>query len=270
MASLEQQKQFETLAKLKFKDRELDWIQQKTTILENPENINKFNVFISLTSRFISKDTIKWKKEEIQILEQVYPGLEKSIWTNQDLARVILMLHIETSMNELILENLFEIAEMNELVALYKGLYLLENAKGFTKRFEEGIRTNMVNVFDALAAGNPFASRYLNERAWNQLVLKALFLDRPLYTIQNIDERKNINLANMLQDYVKERWSANRSVSPEIWRMINGYLRDDVKKIVQSRELKGLEKEALDQVLDKKEKSTPNDFWDNIGKSNLN
>lgn len=268
MATVQKQELFEKLTRSRFEDYELDWLQKKIILIENKETINKFNVFFSLSSRFISKDKVKWNSKEIILLNEIYPGINKSIWTKQDLARVILMIHLETSKNKFILENSFEIAEINELVALYKGLYLLENSNEFIKRFEEGIRTNMVNVFDALAAGNPFAYRFLNEGFWNQLLLKALFLDRPLYTIQNIDKGRNINLANMLQDYIKERWSANRSVSPEIWRMIDGYLREDIKILIHSRDVNGLEKKALDEILNDKEKSTPKDFWDNIGRLN--
>ena len=179
------------------------------------------------------------------------------------------MINLETSKNKEILEAFFETAEMQELVAFFKGLFLLENAEEFTLSVEEGIRTNMVNVFDSFTAGNPYAITYLEEWAWNQLVLKALFLDRPLFTIHDIDKRKNQSLSEMLQDFVNERWSAFREVSPEIWRMIEGNLRDDIRKRLSERERKGIEKEAIDHVLhtDKNEKAL--EFWNNIGKLNL-
>jgi hypothetical protein len=58
-------------------------------------------------------------------------------------------------------------------------------------------------------------------------------------------------------------------VSPEIWRMIEGNLRDDIRKRISERERKGIEKEAIDHVLhtDKNEKAL--EFWNNIGKLNL-
>lgn len=265
MSTVQNQEQFIKLVQAKLSDNELKWLEQKTTILSNPESNDKFALFFSLVSRFITKEVPTWKLKELNEIEQVYPGFSKSYWTKQHMARVILMITLDVSRNKRILESFFEAAEMEELIAFFKGLYLLENAEEFTEIVEEGIRTNMVNVFDSFSSGNPFPKRYLEEWAWNQLVLKALFLERPLYTIQNIDEGKNKNLANMLQDYVKERWSADRPVSPEIWRMIEGYLREDIKMLLLKREFKDNEKRVIDHLLSNNNAEN-DDFWDTIGK----
>ena len=265
MSTVQKQEDFIKLVEAKLSDNELKWLEQKTTILSNPETIEKFPLFFSLASRFISKDIPKWELNELNQMERIYPGFSKSSWTKEEMARVILMITLDVSINKQILESFFEVAEMHELIAFFKGLYLLENAGEFTEIVEEGIRTNMVNVFDSFSSGNPFPINYLEAWAWNQMVLKALFLERPLYTIQNIDDGKNKNLADMLQDYVKERWSADRPVSPEIWRMIEGYLRRDIKMLLLEREFKGIEKQVIDRLLSNK--NTENDdFWDTIGK----
>ena len=49
-------------------------------------------------------------------------------------------------------------------------------------------------------------------------------MERPIYQIKGIDLRKNKKLANILFDYARERWAASRRVTPELWRMIQGYL----------------------------------------------
>ena len=264
-----EQQAFVTLVQSKLSEKELDWLKQKSTILATSETIGKFPVFFSLTARFITNEIPLWEEGELEQLEAVYPGFGKSSWTKQELVRVVLMISLDTSKNKEILEAFFETAEMQELVAFFKGLYLLENAKEFTLSVEEGIRTNMVNVFDSFTAGNPYAITYLEEWAWNQLVLKALFLDRPLFTIHEIDKRKNHSMSEMLQDYVNERWSASREISPEIWRMIEGNLRGDVRKRISERELKGIEKEAIDHVLYNDKDANALEFWNNIGKLNL-
>lgn len=263
------QQAFVKLVQSKLSEKELNWLKKKSAILTIKESIGKFPIFFSLTTRFIANEIPLWEEDELEQLETVYPGFGKASWTKQELVRVVLMINLETSKNKEILEAFFETAEMQELVAFFKGLFLLENAEEFTLSVEEGIRTNMVNVFDSFTAGNPYAITYLEEWAWNQLVLKALFLDRPLFTIHDIDKRKNQSLSEMLQDFVNERWSAFREVSPEIWRMIEGNLRDDIRKRISERERKGIEKEAIDHVLhtDKNEKAL--EFWNNIGKLNL-
>lgn len=132
-------------------------------------------------------------------------------------------------------------ADIKELVVLYKGLFFLKNAADFILTVQEGIRTNMVAVFDAIALANPFAAKYLPVDAWNQLVLKALFMGRPLYQIIDLDLRKNEKLALIIHDYIHERWSAGRLVSPEIWRLVSGFVNwevaADLIKAIQTGEL---------------------------------
>ncbi len=267
MISVEKQHQFIALVNTKFTDKELTWIDAKSAIVTSTETNHKFNVFFSLVVRFISNEIPKWNSHEIELIEGIYPGFSKSAWSKQDFARARLMIALDKSINESVLSSFFEIAEMKEQVALYKGLFLLENASVFSTHVAEGIRTNMANVFDAIASGNPFAYTYLTEDAWNQLVLKSFFMERKLYPIQYIDKGKNERLANMLQDYVQERWAANRQISPEIWRMINGYLRENVKNMLLERRFEGVEKNAIDVVLNRN-KNIDNDFWDIIGKTN--
>jgi len=265
MSTVQKQKQFIKLVQTKLSETELNWLEQKTDLLSDVKNIDKFAIFFSLTSRFVSNEIPNWNSEELIQMEQIYPGFEKSSWTKQEVARVTLMISLDTSENKKILKSFFEAAEMHELIAFFKGLYLLENAEEYTSIVEEGIRTNMINVFDSFTSGNPFAKTYLKEWAWNQLILKALFLDRPLYNIQDIDKGKNKNLADMLQDYVKERWAAGRSISPEIWRMISGYLREDIKILLLNREFEGVEKKAIDCLLNKNGNIINDNFWDTIG-----
>ncbi|MEX0362783.1 MAG: EboA domain-containing protein, partial [Allomuricauda sp.] len=111
------------------------------------------------------------------------------------------------------------------------------------------------------------AAAYLEDPAWNQLVLKAIFMERPLYKIQNIDQRRNKELADMLQDYIQERWAAKRMVSPEVWRLVHQYLREDVKQLILKKELETFEKSAIETILDSNA-TAGEEFWNNIGKMN--
>lgn len=267
MISKKEQIQFSTVVKTQFTATELEWINTKINLVSSIENSKKFTVFFSLVSRFISNNPCCWNLEHIDILERILPGFGKTTWTKQDIARVLLMISLDNSINKSIVVSFFEIAEIKEQIALYKGLFLLENASEFKNQVAEGIRTNMVNVFEAIAFGNPFPKTYLSEEEWNQLILKCFFLDLNLYNIQYIDKGKNNNLAKMLQDYVKERWAAGRNVSFEIWRMIDGYLRDDVAELIATKQFTGLEKEIIHKITEQKNLLTPN-FWDTIGKQN--
>lgn len=265
MVSKKDQDQFKTLVYSKLSSKEQEWINDKISILSSSQNNIKFGVFFSLVSRFISTDNIEWNTEELLLLNTIYPGFSYTNWSKQNLVRAILMISLYVSTNKSILIKTFQMAEMKELVALYKGLFFLENASDFKDQVAEGIRTNMTNVFMAIIHGNPFAQKYLDQGSWNQMILKTFFMNQKIHLIQNVDQGKNEHLANMLQDYIKERWAANRDVSFEIWRMIDGFLRDDIKELIETKALEGTEKEITSNLIQNKTLTV--NYWNKIGNS---
>ena len=78
----------------------------------------------------------------------------------------------------------------------------------------------MTAVFNAVALNNPYPSEYFDNQAWNQMVLKALFVGSPLSQIHGLEQRANPQLAQMLDDYANERQAAKRSVAPSLWQLL--------------------------------------------------
>ncbi|HEY8611138.1 MAG TPA: EboA domain-containing protein, partial [Roseomonas sp.] len=69
-------------------------------------------------------------------------------------------------------------------------------------------------------------TEHFDENAWNQMVLKALFIGSTLAPIQRLDCRANPTLMRMLCDYARERRAAGRPVSPELWRCVGRFADD--------------------------------------------
>jgi len=211
------------LVNKKLSNDELNWFNKNISLIEKDESGNKFILAYSLTFRFISDEIVKWNDEELLFLEKQYPSFSKNSFNKQSLCRALLMVTLSKENNLSILKKLFETCSTKEQEDFFKSLYFLENAATLTILAEEGIRTNVENVFDAIALNNPYGAHFLSEGAWNQLVLKAIFMGRPLYKIYNLIERNTLKLALILNDYIHERWSAGRTVSPEIWQLMLGY-----------------------------------------------
>lgn len=136
------------------------------------------------------------------------------------------------------MNELFETAEMNEAVALFRFLLVSQHPDTLLPRAKEAVRSNLGNIFDAIAFDNPYAFRYFEEAAWNQLILKCIFNDKPIHLIVGIDERRNAALAETLSDFAHERWAAGRRVPSQVWRLItpfvNETLKKDLAKLIQS------------------------------------
>ena len=170
-------------------------------------------------------------------------------WTVDRLARVWLLMNLEEKDKTKYIrqtETLFAGAEVSELVALYTALPYLSFPEHWMAQCAEGIRSNISDVLQAIMCNNPYPAKWLDERAWNQMVLKAFFTDKPIHLIIGLDERANRELANALSYYAHERWAASRTVNPQLWRCVGKFIDEklfpDIERIAASEN--SLEREA--------------------------
>lgn len=207
----------------------VEWLKAQATKIASDEKGSKLFLSFSQASRYFPKDKLGLGEGDIHEARSLRRDWKPEHWNLLQAARAYLVLHLPADDPEQWLKQLnrlFETGDMYEQEALYAALCILPHQHMLAKRASEGLRSNITSIFDAVAVNNPFPAEYLNETAWNQLVLKAIFLQRPLYQIIGSDSRNNPDLADTLLDAVRERWSANRSVMPELWRYVSPYIDD--------------------------------------------
>jgi hypothetical protein len=203
---------------------ECDWLKEKSA----GSALDIMTAFVS-APRFLARNTVSPATEDALDLTEAYPGFSIQNWDTVRLSRVWLLTCLDSSVEEAYvrhIETLFDTAEMNELVALYSALPLLAYPKEWLFRATEAVRSNVGDVFDSLVIHNPYPAQYFSELAWNQLVLKTIFNDKPIHGIVGLEERANAKLALMLSDFAHERWAAGRSVAPEVWRLTPGFMNE--------------------------------------------
>lgn len=210
-----------------------------TSLSKDAEDWEVFSSF-SGVPRYTGKKPLSLTEEEKKEAKNIRAGWEPGHWTTDQLGRTYLVLGMaERNKNEFLdkLEKLFISSDMGEGIALYQSIPVLPYPEDLRERAAEGVRSNITSIFNAVALRNPYPADYLDEDAWNQVVLKALFVGSPLYLIRGIDRRSNPTLATMLVDYAHERWSAGRSVSPELWRPVGPFINADnineIKKVIE-------------------------------------
>lgn len=209
----------------------LNWLDQKRQQIGEGAAPFLFFTAFSAVPRYTDKNEIQPTVKELESASNVCNNWYPANWTIDQSARTLLVLSLPSNYTDKylqILNQVFAAADVRELVALYQALPLLPSPERFCYRAAEGIRSNMTAVFNAVALNNPYPAKYLDNLAWNQMVLKALFLGSPLHLIQGIDERANPELARMLVDYAHERWAAGRDVSPELWRCVGKFANSEM------------------------------------------
>ena len=208
-----------------------NWLLDKLGLLNQQPQPRDLFITFSAVPRFLGKNKLQLTNEEEIRVNELRRGLSLEGWTVPQTARVLALCSFQyndTNSFLRLLDQIFSTAEVTELVALYSALPVLPYPDMLKARASEGIRTNMSVVFDAVVLNNPYPSEYLDEAAWNQMVLKALFMDRPLYKIQGLDQRSNQQLSEMISNFAHERWAAGRPTSPEMWRPIGKYGPDNI------------------------------------------
>ncbi|WP_339664531.1 EboA domain-containing protein [Maribacter arcticus] len=122
------------------------------------------------------------------------------------------------------------VADTGELETFLKYLVLLPNPAAYKQTAVEALRTNIAIIFDAISLNNPYPAKYFNDQQWNQMYLKAAFMERDLLLIESVDERANADLTRIISDYAHERWAASRKIDPIFWRPVSKFLNKELLK----------------------------------------
>lgn len=203
------------------------WLEERAAAIaaeaDDKRQERLFFTGFSAAGRRAPREPLNLTAEERAAAEACRAGWRPGAWTGEQAARALMVLSwpaADPGALTTVLDKTFQSADMRELVALYQTLPLLPFPEAHAARAAEGVRTNITSVFCAVAHDNPYAKERFGEGAWNQMVLKALFVGVPLAPIDGLDERANPALSAMLRDYAHERWAAGRRVSPELWRCV--------------------------------------------------
>ena len=138
-----------------------------------------------------------------------------------DLYRVALLAAAEATATDAaafvaLVSDLFRAGDSEERRAVLRALPVLPAPERFVALAVDACRTNVVPIFEAIAAENPFPARHFPDLHFHQLVLKAVFLGVRLPRVLGLAARVTPELARMADDYAAERRAAGRSVPEDL------------------------------------------------------
>jgi hypothetical protein len=141
-------------------------------------------------------------------------------WSAADLARAVLLLgaldlrpadeHVGLATEA------FRKGDSAERVGVLRALSLFPEPARFAELAIEACRTHVLDVFAAIACENPFPAPHFPQPSFNQLVMKALFLELALERVIGWRTRSNAELRRAAADYAAERRAAGRPVPPDV------------------------------------------------------
>ncbi len=140
-------------------------------------------------------------------------------WPLADAARVWLLLArlpLTAPEAAATVRRLFLTGDTAERRAVLRALALLPAPEAHRDLAIEACRTNVQEVFEAIACDNAYPAAFFPEPAFNQMVLKAVFLGAPLGRVVGLEARRNPEMERMARDYASERRAAGRPVPEDL------------------------------------------------------
>ena len=229
-------------------DTEFDWLLKTIEKTQLQATSRKLYLNYSLCGSRIQDEVLDDCDAVASDLRD-YLKIQKA--SKKEIARIYLLCSVlsESSIFEEWVKKLIQVADTSELATFLKFLVLLPSPENYLFVAAEALRTNISVVFDAISKYNPYPATYFSEQQWNQMFLKAAFMQQDLGAIVAIDNRANVALASIISDYAHERWAASRAVDPMIWRPVSKFLNDDlfedIKILLGSENIKEKQAGAL-------------------------
>ena len=211
-----------------------------------PEQARWFKA-LGMAPRKLGKADLQPSQVELQAAQTLRQGLDPTEWSVDQTARIAFTLAFYQGDEAGFVQQvamLIDTSEINELLAIFRGFALFPHPEALEPKAREAIRSTMRPVYEALSHRHPYPFEFFDEAAWNQMIVKAFFLDSSIWQIQGVDERYNADLSEILISLVQERWAAGRFIAPEIWRCAVPHANaEGVAVILQALAGKALERE---------------------------
>lgn len=201
----------------------LEWLDAASDELGAGVSDARFVALLSMAARklgFAARERWQLTPAELTTATTLMEGWTPERWTALEAGRFVLVQSRPDLLEEggpRAILSAFKFADEGEQCALYRSLGHLPQPEKYLWRAKEGCRTNMLSVFEADVLDTPYPALHFDPVAFNQAVIKALFIGVPLWRLWNLDRRLSPELARMALDLVAERRAAHRPIQPELW-----------------------------------------------------
>jgi RimJ/RimL family protein N-acetyltransferase len=179
----------------------------------------KLIIALGMAGRKIGRADLSLSEDDRLEAGALRAGWQPEFWGTDEAARAAILLATYTGDESAFaarVDRLSANAEVTELLAYLKAFAVFPAAKRLHDRAREGVRSAVKPVFEAIACHNPYPFDYFDQAAWNQMVVKAVFVGTSIKDIAGLTERSNPDLRQMLRDLISERQAAGRPVPADV------------------------------------------------------
>ena len=200
-----------------------EWLTGALRSARAPLDRAGFAAAFALASRRAGRDAPAPPPADVARLAAAGVGWPVAHWGLDGLARAALLLQAAAALTpgelETLVDECFLGGDTRERQAVLRTLALLPDPNRFVPLAVDACRTSVQPVFEAIACENPYPARHFPEPSFNQMVLKAVFIEVAVGRILGLEARITPELRRMAADYASERRAAGRSVPADVARL---------------------------------------------------
>jgi hypothetical protein len=197
-----------------------EWLTGAVAAAHTPLDRGAFATAFALAARRTGRSAPEPALTEVARLRAAGVTWPVASWGLDGLTRSGLLLHAAAGLApgelEALVEECFLQGDTRERQAVLRTLPLLPDPGRFVPLAVDACRTSVQPVFEAIACENPFPSLHFPESSFNQMVLKAVFIEVAVRRILGLEGRITPELRRMAADYASERRAAGRSVPDDV------------------------------------------------------
>jgi hypothetical protein len=201
----------------------LKWLHAEIELQRLLHDRRRLGIALGLCPRRLGRADLALSDDDVVAAQTLRPSWRPDTWSADEAARIVLVLSTwrdDEAAFAALVDRVCGTADLGELVACFKGFAVFPAAERLCVRAREAIRSSVQPVFEAIASDNPYPADYLEDPAYNQMVVKCIFTGVPIEKIVALDQRRNAALLSMLRDLVSERHAAGRAVPVCVLRWI--------------------------------------------------
>jgi hypothetical protein len=197
-----------------------EWLEGAIRTARAPLDRGAFATAFALAARQTGRAAPETTPAETARLRAAGVTWPVAAWGLDGLTRAGLLLHAAAGLLpgelEALVEECFLGGDTRERQAVLRTLPLLPDPGRFVALGVDACRTSVQPVFEAIACENPFPALHFPESSFNQMVLKAVFIEVAVGRILGLEARITPELRRMAADYASERRAAGRTVPGDV------------------------------------------------------
>lgn len=189
----------------------LPWWQQALDQIQQTPDIHKVMQLSSQCKRYFNDDPIL----------SLYNNL---VWSPLRLARLLLLtqalIQQPVDTQQTFLHQAFAWVDDQEKISILKVINWLDNSGCCLDLVQQAGRTSNSQLFAAIALNNAYPMHHYTERAFHQLILKALSMSLEIQHMVGLVEHRGPVLNQLALELLEEQLAADRAISDDLIHLV--------------------------------------------------